>query len=1177
MRETKSLHEIFKVGERFQRSVNLASDYGNLQSLDDYIITSLSVSVLSRIGLGLKVNSKGRAWSITGPYGAGKSATILFIAEILGYPVNKRARKLLESEYPELLEKLYTNLPGLRDSGYIIIPVMGNREPISWTLLASLVERLSAQEISNSELRKHVNEVHDLYNRIRSGETVPPKSITEAIQRSAQIVLSSDQSALGILIFYDELGRALEYAALHPEHSDIGILQSIAELATRSGDAPVGLVTILHQAFEHYASTLSLVQQREWSKIQGRFEDIGFFESPIELLRLVDKAICQTKPAIEWGRITIAEVEKGECLGILPRDRKDHQEVIQVLAGCAPLHPTVTLVLGKLFRSRLSQNERSLFAFLSSREPYGLQEYLSQETWYNNGHCSFYRIDNLYDYIVTSMESVLYTQVQGKQWAEIEDALDRLPKEASDLEVQLIKAIGLFSLLGDQRYLKASKEILAYALTNGHSINNKDVNQALKRLADWDIIIYRRFKEAFGLWQGSDVDLNECFERGLAHLDRSQRLVSLLQNWGQLKPYVAKRHLHQTGTLRYFALWVIEFEDLEKIGDRSLGTADGAVVFILGTNGVPTDKILTGVKQFSADLESPRRELIFFAVPRGFEGIRDAFEETLAWDWVAENTPELEGDSIARRELSARRLAAQERLGRATARCFETTSAYDASKWVWKGKEQTFNTARSLTSVFSKACDKAYSSAPIVQNELINRRNISSAASAARRNLVERMLTHATETRLGIEGHPPEASIYLSVLKSSGLHHQEEETWMFGPPEGKDPCHVAPLWQAIDDFLTTTEKRPRSVTELYEILRQPPFGIKDGLLPIYAVVALLHWKAELALYEEGSFVPEVRPAECERLMRVPERFSLQRYRLDESRKRMLYEYSVLFGEELDPGDVTQLTAVQPVLAFANQLPRYAQLTNSLSEGAIAVRDALFSAREPQRLLFKTIPQALGFEMAGKSVEEVEQYFSHLKRVLVELQRAYEQLLLNIRRQLLDALLLPSDLEAARREIAPRVQILENWVADLRLKAFVSRLGDANLPQREWLESVAACLTNKPPSKWNDGDVLNYRVALADIAGQFRRTEEVTLVGESAEGNGNVGRVIRLGVTDALGHEQREIVCITSDQEHELEKAVNVLQETLQGFGADRAVRVMAVAELAKDIMRSMSLLEESDE
>lgn len=1176
MRQAKPLREFFQVGERFYRSVNVAADYLSRWTFDDYIITSLGRDVLSRIGHGLRDNSKGRAWSITGPYGAGKSAFALFMACVLGYPTNHHARASLGSKDPELLESLYDDLPGLREGGYLIVPIVGSREPISWTLLDGLIESLSVQVERIPRLEGHIARLQDLYESARRGELIPATRIAEAVQDTAQIVQSSEPTVLGTLIIYDELGSALEYAALYPEHGDIGILQTLAELAARSEGTPISLITILHQAFDHYAANLSLLQQREWAKVQGRFEDIGFLVSPGELLTIIDKAITRVGSAGELDEIIASEIDHAERLNLLPSDL-DRHSARHVLAGCAPLHPTVALVLGRLFRSRLSQNERSLFAFLTSGEPYGFQEYLSRETWGGNAYRPFYRLDSLYDYVSIAMGGVLYTQAQGKKWAEIEDALDRLPKDSGELEVRLIKATGLLGLLGDQREMKASEEVLAYALANGHDVDSDDVYRALKRLEDLGITVYRRFKHAHSLWEGSDIDLDERFEQGLTQIGRSQSLASVLQARGEVKPYVAKRHLHETGTFRYFVPWIIDFEDLHGASDHSFDSADGAIVFILGSGGTPVERVISKVRQFSAELRSPRREMLLFAVPEGIQGIREALEETMAWEWVKRNTPELEGDSIARRELAARRLAAQQRLGRASARCFEPTLGYRTCRWVWAGEELHFDSARGLRAVISDACDQTYCSAPIVKNELINRRELSSAAAAARRNLIEGMITHSTEARLGMEGYPPEMSIYLSVLERTGIHHRDGGVWRFGPPVGDDLYRVAPLWKAIDSFLMTTEERPRPVTELYDMLRQPPFGIKEGLLPIYLVAAILHWQTELAVYEEGSFVPQVRAAECERLMRVPERFSVQRYHLDESRALMLQRYSELFGERIDPGCVSVLTAVRPIMAFANQLPRYTQLTQSLSKEANALREAVFSAREPQRLLLHTLPHALGFEITKEDTEEVEKYFLSLKRVLVELQRSYEELLTTLQGQLSDALLLPSDLQAARQEIAPRAQILAKWVADLRLKAFVLRLSERTLPHREWLESLAAVLTNKPPSQWNDGDMLRYRVALMDLAGQFRRTEEVALSGGGAEGNTDVGRSIRLSITDVLGREQREVVYIQPDHENEVRKAVVVLAETLREVGADRATGVMAVAELARKILEDTSLLEEDNE
>jgi hypothetical protein len=384
------------------------------------------------------------------------------------------------------------------------------------------------------------------------------------------------------------------------------------------------------------------------------------------------------------------------------------------------------------------------------------------------------------------------------------------------------------------------------------------------------------------------------------------------------------------------------------------------------------------------------------------------------------------------------------------------------------------------------------------------------------------------------------------------------------------------LWRVIDDFLITTEKGPRPVEDLYQVLKAPPFGAREGVLPIYLITAMLHWQSAVALYEKGSFIPDVGPAECERLMKLPETFSVQRYQLDDARQHMLYEYSTLLDDELDPRHISQLTAVRPIIAFANQLPRYTQLTRSLSKEAIAVREALLSAHEPQRLLLDELPKALGFEVPESNAEDVEMYFSDLRQRLVELQGAYEKLLTEIRQKLVDALLLPSDLDAARQEVTPRARLLRDWVADLELKAFVSRLGDDELAHREWLESLASCLVHKPPSKWNDDDVLAYQVALTDISARFRRTEELALV-QGAEHETMAGQAVRLGVTHSTGREQREIVRIAPDHEEKAEEAVDLLREALQSLSVDRKTQVMALAELVRETLRSLDSPEEACE
>jgi len=129
MGSTRPLRELYKVSERFRRSVNVAADFGHDDALDGYVITSLSKAILLRISAGLAGEARSRAWSITGPYGAGKSACGLFVAKQLAYPVNSAARMELRGKDVRLCQDLLEYVPGLQDGGFAVVPVVGSRHP----------------------------------------------------------------------------------------------------------------------------------------------------------------------------------------------------------------------------------------------------------------------------------------------------------------------------------------------------------------------------------------------------------------------------------------------------------------------------------------------------------------------------------------------------------------------------------------------------------------------------------------------------------------------------------------------------------------------------------------------------------------------------------------------------------------------------------------------------------------------------------------------------------------------------------------------------------------------------------------------------------------------------------------------------------------------------------------
>ena len=117
------------------------------------------------------------------------------------------------------------------------------------------------------------------------------------------------------------------------------------------------------------------------------------------------------------------------------------------------------------------------------------------------------------------------------------------------------------------------------------------------------------------------------------------------------------------------------------------------------------------------------------------------------------------------------------------------------------------------------------------------------------------MVLNEGEPRLGIDGFPAEGGLFASVLEATGLYLDDDKRWRFVSPTktGIDPCHLAPMWNAAFAYVKQHAKRTVAVSELFELWRKPPFGVKDGLLPILAVAFLLSQRDKLAVYRDGIF------------------------------------------------------------------------------------------------------------------------------------------------------------------------------------------------------------------------------------------------------------------------------------------------------------------------------------
>ena len=519
------LSEIFHVSSRFRRSVHLERDFYAENSLYGYVVTVTARETLRRLISALENPSASKAWSLTGPYGSGKSAFALFAAKLVGNPESpdtKQALNLLERGDEALWNQFVgvcTSRP--KERGFCPVLISGERAPITIALLRGLAGGLAAFG-SGSEFVPLIKAIER-----RLGSTTPESppyasEITGFFETATHQI--GEIGGAGLILVVDELGKFLEYAAQHPSQGDMFVLQSLAEFAARSEDTPLFLLTILHQAFEQYAQRLGQSQREEWAKVQGRFEDVAFMEPTEQVLRLIGDAIEADHHVNASQSLDKARRFLGVSVDLDLKPRQlDTYEFLQLLENCLPLHPTVALIVGSLFR-RFAQNERSLFALLNSGEPHGLQDFLANRS-YDGRRLPLFSLPDLYDYINTAFGNRLYGSSDGKKWAGIESAIARLPNP-SPMMVTLIKTVGLLGVVGEvSANLKGSTNLLRYALDDGTENYSQEFESALSELEKRSIAIYRRHNGAYALWEGSDIDIESRLSEATAQLDSNQRLA----------------------------------------------------------------------------------------------------------------------------------------------------------------------------------------------------------------------------------------------------------------------------------------------------------------------------------------------------------------------------------------------------------------------------------------------------------------------------------------------------------------------------------------------------------------------------------------------------------------------------------------------------------------------------
>lgn len=537
LRTPRSLSPLIAVSSAFQRATSLESDLaasgeaagvaGASDLLRRYVPLGTCIGILERMAESL-LHSRQRAFTWTGPYGSGKSSLALMLCSLLkgGEPRRKALERLA----------LNPDSPSVR--------AFGSGSPWRVIALTGRPGRLA----------------DDLAARLECEAC--DAAILERLE-----TLSKDASSGGALLIIDELGKCLE-ADCASENAYL--LQELAETSNRL-ERPVLLVGILHQAIGAYCAHLPRALRLEWEKVRGRFVDMPLLGSAEEVISLLSRAIVRAEDSIEPSAAFSESVRLAASEAALRRG-VDAAALEKLLARCWPLNPVVTLLLGPVSRRSFSQNERSIYAFLSSREPRGFAEFIRSA-----GEEDLYSPADYWDYLQANFESSILATPDGHRWMTAADAVERAERKGSGEHVRLAKTLALIDLFRSGAGLEPSLRLLA----SGMGLPEGEVSRMLGDLVAWRIAIERRYANAWGLFAGSDFNLEAALAEELAR--REPLDAGLLASLTSASPVIARASYLRTGALAWFARVVLPEAEVGRwiAGKREDNGMTGAFLLIL--------------------------------------------------------------------------------------------------------------------------------------------------------------------------------------------------------------------------------------------------------------------------------------------------------------------------------------------------------------------------------------------------------------------------------------------------------------------------------------------------------------------------------------------------------------------------------------------------------------------
>lgn len=995
---------MISVASGFQYSVNIGYDINNDEKLKNFIPTRSALELMEEVLLSTNPISNERARVLVGAYGKGKSHIVLTILAML----MKRDLALFKKTMPKVKEnpRLYQCVQNYYESNNKILPVIitGSNTSLSQAFLLALHRTLSMNGLLNvmpetnykaavNVIERWKTEFPDTYKKLEENLDCPINVFVEEIQSynieayekferiypmltAGSIfnpfigfdVVDLYEEAIkglktkgytGLYVIYDEFSKYLEANIKEASVSDTKMLQDFAEKCNRSGDLQLHLMLISHKEIANYIDKLPKQKVDGWRGVSERFKHIHLNNNFTQTYEIVESAIQKKKPL--WN--DFCEKNSSKFNAIILRYQKhnifsDLQDDIikKTVYGCYPLHPVSTFILPRL-SERVAQNERTLFTFISAPGNFTLPSFLEK---YNDDKFDLITPDCIYDYFEPLFKKEIYSGSIHENYRLTEVILEKL--EPGSLESKIVKTISLIYILEQFEKLQPSKDELVSIYSIGYSI--EEINKAIDNLIEKEYVIYlKRSNNFLRLKQTSGVDIHKKIS-DLIEIQKSKIAIKETLNNTNFDNYMyPSRYNNERDMTRYFSFEFIDEDEISEEIDWNVKSenkdADGIIYGIIAHSEDSIKRIRDIVLNSSINYERH-----IFIVPKHYVEIESIIREYNAVSCLRDDAND---DRILFEEYEVIYEDLREVIGQFI-RGYTRPEEYK-SDYIFRGEQISVKRKAALTELMSNICDEVFALTPVINNEAMNRTEVTTIANGSRTKIVAALLRNELEPNLGFSGSGQEVSVMRSTLLRTGILVENNGV----PSINLRPTvvnNIDVLLQTIENFIIETRQIGQmSFSELYKRLLSPEYhiGLRKGLIPIYIAVVLHEYKREVIISDQSGQVPLT----ADTLLQInskPEKFNLSYLDWNPEKELFVQSLEELFSEyviEAEKSSNSYDYVVSAMRRWYMSLPKYAKESHKTPEGGNIRKDHLEMMKLLKQnisgndLLFNKLPKAFG--------------------------------------------------------------------------------------------------------------------------------------------------------------------------------------------------------------------------